>query len=161
MQNFSCYTRHAIVQKLSNKQSAKVIFKFDRLRTSHNKRKKSLMSIEKVIVCPWFDYTVLRVNPDLTSGKEVTTALLFTTYKPYTLCVSTKVICRFDRLPIVKTLLQPCYLQHTHTNTRYLKCYTLCVRHMHLTYRIKISGWQIFLTGDMHTGKGSVSITKA
>ena len=80
MQNFSCCTRYAIVKKLSNKHSAKVICKFDRLRTLHNKRKKSLMSIEKIIVCPRFDYTVLRVT--LT-------------------------------WPVVKKLLQPCYLQHT------------------------------------------------
>ena len=38
---------YAIVQKLSNKQSAKVICRFDRC---HSKRKKSYMSIEKVII---------------------------------------------------------------------------------------------------------------
>ena len=42
MQNMSNYTRYSIVQKLSNKQSAKVICKFDRLRTAHNKRYKKL-----------------------------------------------------------------------------------------------------------------------
>ena len=40
MQNILFCTRYSIVQKLSNKQSAKVICKFDRLRTAHNKRQK-------------------------------------------------------------------------------------------------------------------------
>ena len=37
MQNVLCYTRYCIVQKSSNKQSAKVICRFDRLRTALKK----------------------------------------------------------------------------------------------------------------------------
>ena len=45
------YTRHSIKQKLSDKQNAKVIFRFDRLRTAHNKRQKA-QNIGKVIGHP-------------------------------------------------------------------------------------------------------------
>ena len=38
MQNILCRAGYSIVEKLSNKQSAKVICWFDRLRTSHSKR---------------------------------------------------------------------------------------------------------------------------
>ena len=51
-QNISSSTRYSIVQKLSNKQSAKVICRFDKHRASHSKGQKSHMSIEKDIVCP-------------------------------------------------------------------------------------------------------------
>ena len=43
--NNLCNTTNSIVQKLSNKQSAKVICRFDRLRTSHSKRLTSHMTI--------------------------------------------------------------------------------------------------------------------
>ena len=40
---YLCYTRYSIVQKLSNKQSAKVIYRFDRLRTAaHSKSGKAI-----------------------------------------------------------------------------------------------------------------------
>ena len=39
-------------QKLSNKRSAKVICRFDGLRTANSKRQTSHMSIGKLIVCP-------------------------------------------------------------------------------------------------------------
>ena len=35
--NILCYTRYSIVQETSNKQSAKGICRFDRLRTAHSK----------------------------------------------------------------------------------------------------------------------------
>ena len=37
---YATYTRYSIVQKLSNKQSAKVICRLDWLRTAHSKSKK-------------------------------------------------------------------------------------------------------------------------
>ena len=40
--NVLCNTRCSIVQKLSNKQSAKVICRFDRLRTAHSKRQQAI-----------------------------------------------------------------------------------------------------------------------
>ena len=40
VQNILCYTRYSIVQKLSNKQYAKVICRFDRLITAQSKRQK-------------------------------------------------------------------------------------------------------------------------
>ena len=52
MQNISCSTKYSIVQELSNEQSAKVIYRFDRLRTVHSKRQKSHMSIENILVHP-------------------------------------------------------------------------------------------------------------
>ena len=52
--NISCSTRYSIVQKLSNKQSAKVIWLSD---------------------YPCINYIVLRVNPALTSCEDVATAL--------------------------------------------------------------------------------------
>ena len=51
-QNILCCTRYSIVQKLRNKQSAKVIYRFDRLRTAHSKRQKAIMSIVKLIDRP-------------------------------------------------------------------------------------------------------------
>ena len=39
-----------IVQKLRNEQSAKVICRFDKLRTSNRKRQRSHMRNEKVII---------------------------------------------------------------------------------------------------------------
>ena len=43
MQNILCYTRYSIVQKLSTKQSTKVIYRFDnRLRTAHSKSQKAV-----------------------------------------------------------------------------------------------------------------------
>ena len=62
----------SIVQKLSNKQSAKMICRFDRLRTSHSKRQKSHMSFERLLSADAFNFIV----PDLTSCEDLATALL-------------------------------------------------------------------------------------
>ena len=75
MQNILCRTKYSTVQKLSNKQSAKVICRFDRLKTSHSKRQKSQMSIEKLSSAHTFNYIVLKVNPGLTSCEEFAMAL--------------------------------------------------------------------------------------
>ena len=60
-----------IVQKLSNKQSVKGV----RRLTSHSKRQKSLINIEKLLLVHAFDYIVLSVNPGLTSCEELAMAL--------------------------------------------------------------------------------------
>ena len=77
MQNILFKTRLAtIVQNLSNKQSAEVICRFDRLRTAHSKSQTSHMNIGKLIGAHAFDYIVLRVNPaGLTSCEDLATAL--------------------------------------------------------------------------------------
>ena len=62
MQNISCSTRYTTVQNLSNKQSAKVICKFDRFRISHSRRQRSHMSIEKFTPAHAFNYIVLRLT---------------------------------------------------------------------------------------------------
>ena len=62
--------------KLSNKQSAKVICRFDRLRKHYTARdRKSYMSIEKLSSTHTFNYIVLRVKHGLTSCKDFATAL--------------------------------------------------------------------------------------
>ena len=60
------------MQKLSNKQSAKVICRLDRLRTAYTARVKkpyeqwnSYLSAAQA-----FDYIVLRINPGLTTCKD-------------------------------------------------------------------------------------------
>ena len=67
-----CITKYSIVQKLSNKQSGKVICRFDRLRISHSKRQKSFMRIKKLLSVHAFNYIVLKVNP----GQPVVKTLL-------------------------------------------------------------------------------------
>ena len=63
MQKILCCTRYSILQKLSNKQSAKVICKFDRLRTAHRKRQKPIGHWKgKCISAHAFDYIVLKVT---------------------------------------------------------------------------------------------------
>ena len=63
----------------SNKQSTKVICRFDRLRTAHSKRQRGHMIITKLIAATHaFDYIVLRVKLGLTSC-EGTTALYMIT----------------------------------------------------------------------------------
>ena len=71
MQNILYYTRYSIVQKLSNKQSAKVIIRFDRLRTVHSKSHKSHVSNGNLLTAHAFDYIVFRINPGLTSCKDL------------------------------------------------------------------------------------------
>ena len=64
------------VQKLSNKQSAKVVCRFDRLRISHTKRQKSHMSIAKLLSAYAFNNIVLKVNYGLTSCKDLAMAVI-------------------------------------------------------------------------------------
>ena len=73
MQKILCCTRYSILQKLSNKQSAKVICKCDGLRTAH--RKPYGYWKRKLIAAHAFDYIVLKVNPGLTSCEDLATAL--------------------------------------------------------------------------------------
>ena len=76
MQKILCCTRYSILQKLSNTQSAKVICKFDGLRTAHRKRQKVIWALERKTYCAHaFDYIVLKVNPGLTSCEDLATAL--------------------------------------------------------------------------------------
>ena len=67
--------------KLSNKQSAKVIYKLDKLRTSHSKRQKSHMNIEKLTSASAFNYIVFRVYHRLTSCKDNATTLIMHGFK--------------------------------------------------------------------------------
>ena len=78
-QNILCYTRNSIVQKLSNKQSAKVICRYDRLGTVHSKRQTSHMSIENLSATHAFNYIVLRGNTGLTSCEDLAMALYCST----------------------------------------------------------------------------------
>ena len=64
-----------IVQKLSNKQSAKVICRFDRLRTVHSKSQKAIQVMENLSATHVFDYIVLKINPGLTSCKDLATVV--------------------------------------------------------------------------------------
>ena len=61
--NILCNTRYSII---SNKQNAKVICRFDRLRTAHS---------GKFSAANAFDYLVLRDNPGLSSCENLATAL--------------------------------------------------------------------------------------
>ena len=61
--------------KLSSKQSAKMICRFDRLRTAHSKNKQAIQIIEHLSATHTFDYIVLRVNPGLTSCEHLVKAL--------------------------------------------------------------------------------------
>ena len=72
---FSCDTRYSIVQKLSNKQSANVICRFDRLRTAHSKIQKAILVMENLSAPHAFDYIVFRVNPGLISCKDLATVV--------------------------------------------------------------------------------------
>ena len=63
------------MQKLSNKQSAKVISRFDRLRTVHSKSQKAKGVKEELSVAHAFDYIVFRINPGLTSCKDLATVV--------------------------------------------------------------------------------------
>ena len=51
------------MQKLSNKKSAKVICRFDRLRTAHSKSQKAIRVIENLLAAHAFDRIVFRINP--------------------------------------------------------------------------------------------------
>ena len=47
MEKSLCYTRYSIVHKLSNKQSAKMICRFDRLKIAQIKRQIAIWALEK------------------------------------------------------------------------------------------------------------------
>ena len=65
------------MQKLSNKQSAKVICRFDILTTAHNKRLTShYYEHLNLSAAHAFNYIVLRVHPGLTSCEDLATALM-------------------------------------------------------------------------------------
>ena len=67
------------------KQSAKVICRFDRLRTAHSKRQTSHMSIENLSGHPHTWLNSAQVEPGLTSCEDLATALNYATYVPYTI----------------------------------------------------------------------------
>ena len=50
------------MEKALDEVEAKVIRKFDRLRTAHSKRQTNHMSIGNLLATHAFDYIVLRVN---------------------------------------------------------------------------------------------------
>ena len=55
---YAMYVRHSIVQKLSIKQSNRMICRFDRLRTAHSQRQTSHMSFENLLATHAIDYIV-------------------------------------------------------------------------------------------------------
>ena len=61
--------------KLNNKQSAKAICKFDRLRTVHSKSQKAIRVMENLLATHAYDYIVLRINLGLTSSKDLATVV--------------------------------------------------------------------------------------
>ena len=72
MQIILCYTDYSIVQKLNTKQSAKVIYRLDRLGTAHSKSKKAIWVMEYLSAAHKFDYIMLRINPGMTTSKDLT-----------------------------------------------------------------------------------------
>ena len=73
---YLCCTRYSIVQQLSDKQSIKVICRFDRLRTAHMQQElKCRMSNAMLIVAHVFDYIALMINLGLTSCKDLATVV--------------------------------------------------------------------------------------
>ena len=71
------YRLHKVFNyELSNKWSAKVICRIDRLRTAHSKRQTSYMSLENLLAAHASDYIVVRVKPGLTSHEDLATALV-------------------------------------------------------------------------------------
>ena len=69
MQNIT-YAIYTIVKNLSNKKSAKVICRFDRLWTAHTKRQKAIWALEKLSATHTFEYILFKVNPGLNSGED-------------------------------------------------------------------------------------------
>ena len=59
------------MQKLSNKQRVKVIFRLDTLKTAHSKSKKAIWVLEYLSSSHAFDYIMLRINPGLTTRKDL------------------------------------------------------------------------------------------
>ena len=58
MQKYFMLHKISIVQKLSINQSAKVICRFDRLRTAYSKRQTNYMSIGNLSATHTFDYNI-------------------------------------------------------------------------------------------------------
>ena len=75
IQKLSCNTRYSIVQKLSNKQSAKVICRIDRHCTAYSKRQTR--ALENLSAAHTFNYIVLSVKPVLTSCEHLATVLAY------------------------------------------------------------------------------------
>ena len=69
--NILFYKRYSIVQKFKNKQSAKVVCGFDRFRAAQIKTHRAILVMENLLVAHAFDYVVFRVNPGLTSFKDL------------------------------------------------------------------------------------------
>ena len=62
---------HKVLYYARLKQSAKVIYRFDRLRTAHSKSQKAIGVMESLSAAHTFDYIVLGINPGLTSYKDL------------------------------------------------------------------------------------------
>ena len=60
-----------------NKQSAKAICRFERLRTSHSKRQKAVQALKRLSFAHTFNYIVLRIIPGLTSCEDVAMVLVY------------------------------------------------------------------------------------
>ena len=74
-----CFMQHKVLfyyAKINNKQSAKVICRFDTLRTAaHSKSQKAIWVKEYLSTTHTFDYIMLRINPGLTSCKDLATVV--------------------------------------------------------------------------------------
>ena len=66
-----------------NKQSAKGICRFERLRTSHSKRQKAIQALKRLSFAHAFNYIVLRINPGPTSCEDVAMELVYHTIYIY------------------------------------------------------------------------------
>ena len=63
------------MQKVSNKETVKVICRFDRLVTAHSKRQKAIGALQNLSAAHAFNYIMLKVNPGLTSCEDLTMAV--------------------------------------------------------------------------------------
>ena len=68
-----------------NKQSAKAICRFERLRTLHSKRQKAIQVLKKLSFAHAFNYIVLRINPGPTSCEDIATEIVYHTMYIYTI----------------------------------------------------------------------------
>ena len=73
--NISCTTRYAIVQKLSNKQSAKVFLGLIDLENLTARDRKAISALKRLSGTHAFNNIVLRVNLGLTSCEDLAMAL--------------------------------------------------------------------------------------
>ena len=69
------HARYSTVQILSNKQGAKVICRFKRLRTSHSKRQKSHWALKRLTSTHTFNYIWCSSLIGLTSCEDLAMAL--------------------------------------------------------------------------------------